>query len=295
VGAALVLALLLDLEGRLQPETRAAVYLHGATSPFSASTISDAQGRFRFRKLAAGAYTVVVFIPGRGESRRTIDIGPRQADARGRVSLAIDAKVVTDDLVRRKNLVSTRELSIPDKARREYDEAQKSLGRRDVEGAVAHLERAVSLAPQFAGAWNNLGTIAYQTRQFEKAEGHFRRALQEDPEAYEPAVNLGGVLLTLQKTDEALNYNQYSALMRPNDALANSQLGMNYFYLGDLERAVKYLKTAKELDPGHFSHPQLLLAEIYRRRQDPQAAAAEIEDFRKHHPDWSPVQAIPQP
>jgi tetratricopeptide (TPR) repeat protein len=284
-----------DLEGRLPTETRAAVYLHGATTPFSAAAVSDERGRFRFRKLAAGAYTVVVFIPGRGESRQTIDVGPGLADAQGRVSLVVQAKVATDDLVKRKNLISAKELSIPDKARREYDEAQRSLGRRDVEGAVAHLERAVSLAPQFAGAWNNLGTIAYQSRQFEKAEGHFRRALQEDPEAYEPAVNLGGVLLTLQKTDEALSYNQYSALVRPNDALANSQLGMNYFYLGDLERAVKYLKTAKELDPGHFSHPQLLLAEIYRRRQDPQAAAAEMEDFRKHHPDWSPVQAVPQP
>jgi tetratricopeptide (TPR) repeat protein len=295
VSVALLLALLFDLEGRIHPETRAAVYLHGATSPFSASAVSDQRGRFRFRKLAAGAYTVVVFIPGRGESRQTIDVGPGRADARGRVSLAIDAKVITDDLVRRKNLVSAKELSIPDKARREYDEAQKSLGRRDVAEAVARLERAVSLAPQFAGAWNNLGTIAYQSRQFEKAESHFRRALQEDPEAYEPAVNLGGVLLTLQKTDEALEYNKYSALVRPNDALANSQLGMNYFYLGDLERALKYLKTAKELDPGHFSHPQLLLAEIYRRRQDPQAAAAEMEEFRKHHPDWSPVQAVPQP
>lgn len=314
---ALVLVLLLqrtfDLEGRILPEARAAVYLHGATSPFSASALSDTRGRFQFRKLAAGAYTVVVFLPGRGETRQTIDVGPGLADAQGRVPLAVEvaeAKLVTADLVRRKNLITAKELSIPDKARREYAEAQKCLGRRDVAGAVSRLERAVKLAPQFSAAWNNLGTIAYQSREFPKAEGHFRRALEEDPEAFEPAVNLGGVLLTLEKIDEALKYNLYSVLVRPNDALSNSQLGMNYFYLGDLDRALKYLKTAQGLDPGHFSHPQLLLTEIYLRRSDPQAAATALEDFLKHHPDWpaapklreaieklrgSPVQAVPQP
>jgi tetratricopeptide (TPR) repeat protein len=302
-----------DLEGQIHPKARAGVYLHGSTSPFQASTLSDGRGRFQFRKLAAGAYTIVVFVPGRGETRRTIDVGPGLADARGRVPLTVEvveSKLVVDDSVRRKNLISVRELSISDQARREYNDAQKKLGRRDVEGAIGHLERAVKLAPQFSAAWNNLGTIAYQTRQFPQAESHFRRALEADPEAYEPAVNLGGVLLTLEKPQEALSYNLYCTLQRPNDALANSQLGMNYFYLGDLERALKYLNTAKGLDPGHFSHPQLLLVEIYLRRNDPAAAAAEMEDFLRHHPDWpaaakmreaiaklraSPVQPVPQP
>lgn len=320
--AGFVLALLLagaeprtfDLEGSVQPAARAAVHLHGATSPYSASTLADARGRFQFRKLLPQAYTVVVFVPGRGETRQTIDVGPGLADARGRVSLTVEmveSKLQTDQMVRRKNLISVRELSIPEKAHREYAEAQKKLGRRDVEGAVAHLERAVEMAPQFSAAWNNLGTICYQTRQFAKAEGHFRRALDADPEAFEPAVNLGGVLLTLEKLDEALKYNLYSVLTRPNDALANSQLGMNYFYLGDADRALKYLKTAKSLDPAHFSHPQLLLTEIYLRRKDDQAAAAELEDFLQHHPDWpaaasmreaigklrsrSPVQPVPRP
>ena len=38
---------------------------------------------------------------------------------------------------------------------------------------------------------------------------------------------------------------------------------MNYFYLGKLDLSQKYLTLAARLDPGHFSHPQLLLAEIY--------------------------------
>jgi len=271
-----------DLVGRLVPETQASLTLHGATTPFSASALTDARGRFQFRKLAAGAYTLSAFVPGQGEARRTIEIGPSLADAKGRIELTIEMQFTPE---RREGLVSARELSIPDRARREYENAQRRLGRRDIPGAIEHLERAVKIAPQFSEAWNNLGTIAYQTQQYEKAERHFREALKQDRNAYAPLVNLGGVLLNLRRFDEALNYNRHAVLTRPHDALANSQLGLSYFALGNLDQGRKYLETAKRLDPAHFSHPQMTLAEIHLQQKNPRAAADELEDFLKHHPD----------
>ena len=99
-------------------------------------------------------------------------------------------------------------------------------------------------------------------------------------------MNLGGVLLTVGKLDEALQYNLYAVLSRPNDALANSQHGMTYFAVNNFALAEKYLLVAKRLDPAHFSHPQLTLAEIYLRRNQRPKAAMEMEDFLQHHPDW---------
>ena len=40
-----------------------------------------------------------------------------------------------------------------------------------------------------------------------------------------------------------------------------------------------------ELDPAHFSNPQLPLARIYLRRSEQEAALRELEDFLEHHPD----------
>lgn len=288
MSAGLAAAEAYRLEGRLDPGVRAAVSLHGATTPFADSTLASPDGRFQFRKVQAGTYTVAVFVPGRGETRRTISVGPSLADKEGRVSVTIpleEERFVTEEAWRGRAKVSKRELSIPDKARREYQNAQKKLGRRDIDGAIAHLEKAVEMAPQFAEAWNNLGTIAYQTRRFPQAEEYFRRGLEEDPEAFEPLVNLGGVLLTLEKLDEALKYNLFAVLRRPNDALANSQLGMTYFYVGNLDLAEKYLREAHKLDPGHFSHPQLLLAEVHLRKGRREEAAAMLEDFISRHPD----------
>jgi tetratricopeptide (TPR) repeat protein len=276
-----------ELEGRIRPAGRASVTLYGATSPFAASTLAGPDGRFRFRKLLAGAYTVAVFMPGRGEARETIDIGPSLAGRKRRVSITLDLKETQFVEDRRRHTVSARELAIPERARREYLEAQKLLSKRDVPGAMARLERAVELAPQFVAAWNNLGTIAYQSRDYATAEKHFRRALSEDPAAYEPLVNLGGALLSLRNPDDALPFNLHAVLSRPNDALANAQLGMNYFALGKLDLAEKYLIAARQLDPGHFSHPQLTLAEVYLRRKLYGQAAGELEDFLRRHPDWA--------
>jgi tetratricopeptide (TPR) repeat protein len=270
-----------ELTGRIQPPQSLPVYLQGATAPFEAITEADLDGRFHFRKLTAGAYVVMV-----GALQRTVEVGSSLADSKGRVNVTIDLRnAEVEKNLGRKDRVSVRELSIPKEAWREYQEAQKALGKRDVTAAVAHLKRAVELAPVFSAAWNHLGTIAYQSGQYVEAEADFRKGLDAEPDAYAPLVNLGGVLINLAKWDQALEYNRQAVLKSPHDALANSQLGTACFYAGQLGLAEKYLAAAKQIDPAHFSHPQVLLAEIHVRRNEPDAAAAELEDLLRRHPD----------
>jgi Tfp pilus assembly protein PilF len=280
---------LYELSGRLATEERATVSLFGADSPFQASTESDESGRFHFHNLRVGAYTVAVYVRGRGEARQTIEVGPGTADAHRRIELTLqfkDSDYALNEAVLRRNTVSTRQLTIPDAAQREYQEAVKDLARHDAASAVKRLEHIVEAAPQFADAWNTLGTIAYQTGQYGRAERCFRTAMEQDPKAYAPLVNLGGVLIDTNKLDEALIYNQDAVLIRPNDALANSQLGLTYFSVGNFDLAIKYLEIARRIDPAHFSHPQLVLAEIHMRRGEKREAADALEDFVQHHPDF---------
>ena len=215
-------------------------------------------------------------------------MGPAAAGSQRRVSLTLDLKDSDFEFAGpvRQHSVSTNQLAIPDAALRQYQQARKDLERRDADAAAKRLEKAVEMAPQFAMAWNELGTIAYQTRKFDRAEECFRQALELDPAAFEPLVNLGGVLVTLHKLDEAADYNLRAVLARPNDALANSQLGLTYFELGRMDLGEKYLERTRQIDPAHFSHPQLLLAEIHLRRGERREAAAVLEEFLKYHPGW---------
>jgi Tfp pilus assembly protein PilF len=283
-----------ELTGRIDPESVASITLFGATHPFTASALSDDDGRFTFKKLMAATYTVSIYVPGQGEVRRTIEIGPGTADVRRRVHFALHLAEANIDrsALNRQHAVSRTQLTIPEKALHEYADAQRDLEKHDTAGAELHLERAVEMAPQFAQAWNNLGTIAYQTQRYWQAEQRFREALRQDSSAYEPLVNLGGVLINVHKLDEALEVNVHAVLVRPADALAQSQLGMAYFETGQNDLAVKHLEIARRIDPAHFSHPQIYLCEIFLRRGDKRAAADVLEDFLRHHPDYPQAEVM---
>jgi len=269
------------------PRGRVLVMLDGATSPYTAHTLSDSKGRFRFRDLAAGPYTLRTFVPGLDETRRTVEVSQGFADSGRRINLTIpfDLSGSSRRAQERKHTVSAQELSVPESAIREYREAQVLLGKNEVAAAIMRLERAVEIAPRFTVAWNNLGTIAYHLRRFADAERYFRSALEQEPGAYAPALNLGGVLVTVGRHAEALEYNLYAVRQDPEDALGQAQLGMNYFSLNKLDLAMEHLKEAKRLDPSHFSHPQRYLAQIYIRLGDEKAALAELDDFVRRHPD----------
>lgn len=286
-----------ELTGRIEPPAALPVFLHGADTPFESSTVSGVDGQFRFRKLSRGAYMLGVSTAARGEVLQTVEISPGTVDSRGRVDVLVrvDESHLESDGVRTAGAtVSAVVLSVPERALREYAEAQRCLSSRQSDCAVARLKRAVEIAPRFAAAWNQLGTIAYQTHRYTDAEANFRRALEADAEAFEPLVNLGGVLLNLGQPEAATGYNRRAVERRPNDALANSQLGISYFESGDLDKAEKYLEIAVRLDPAHFSHPQLVLAEIYRRRGDLPAARAALRSFLEQHPDSPDAAGIRQ-
>jgi tetratricopeptide (TPR) repeat protein len=277
-----------ELNGTILPRGRATVSLYGTNSPYVASTFVFPGSTFHFKKLAPGAYTLSVFMRRHGEARQTIEIGPSTADRRGRVSLHLQLKdsdfVLASAL--RGHTVSAKELAISPRALQDYRRAQQDLSRRNVDSAVKRLEDAVERAPQFAAAWNTLGVIAYQRKQYDRAEEAFRKALEQDPQSFEALVNLGGVLVTEHKVEEGLSYNERAVAAQPNDALAQSQLGMSYFQAGNFELAARHLEQAGTLDPAHFSYPQLLLAEIRLREGNRPAAADALADFLAHHPDW---------
>lgn len=280
----------------VRARTLGSASLFGAASPFSASTWIDLNGHFKFRKLQPGSYMLVVSVRTRGEARQTVEVGPGTANGKHRVLLAL--RLHDSDFTRAPDLrrftVSVKEATIPHAAFRDFERAQKDLSRQDVKSAVKLLEDAVDRAPQFSAAWNNLGTIAYQSQNYARAEECFRQALEQDPQSYEALVNLGGVLVTLHKLDEALDRNVQAVAVRDNDALAQSQLGMTYYLLGNLDLAKKHLERACEIDPAHFSHPQLILADIDVREGDPAAAAAVLDDFLAHHPDWPQAASVRQ-
>ncbi len=276
---------LFEIRGKILPHHSATVSLYAVSNPFTISTQAGRDGGFHFQNVEAGIYTLSVYVPHHGETRRTIPVDPAMADNKGHVTITVDTEAETLD---RESVakISVQEWKIPAQARRAYEEAKQRLSEHNVNGAIASLQRAVEVDPQFAAAWNHLGTIAYQAQQYQEAENYFRQGMAADPGAYEPLVNLGGVLINLGHLTEAQKCNEQASRRRPNDPTAQSQLGMTYLFLNQLDLAEQHLLMACRLDPAHFSYPQLHLAELYSHKQDFHRAADQLTNFLKYHPDW---------
>lgn len=283
-----------ELRGKVRfpdgkPVKQGIVYLEGATSPFSSSTRIGPDGSFRFKDLDATAYRIQI-VTRSGEMEQSIEIGPSSADGKGRIDLTFEFEPHLH--MEETATVSLKQLSVPDKARKEYGKAIEALEERKPDEAIEHLQKALVLAPHFSEASNRLGTISYMSKDYDQAETYFREALKHAPDSYPPLVNLGAALLSQGELEEALDVNRRAVQMRPQDPLARSQLGQTYWSLGRSNPAIRELKLAKELDSGHFSYPQLVLAEIYFQSNEHDAAAVELEEFLQEHPDSPLAQAV---
>ena len=137
------------------PRNDLAVVLSNSGASFLVRTITDSHGRFVFRRVAPGAYSIWVSVPNQGKVLRTVDVGPSFSAPDGPVTVTIALSVAdpATALAASRNLVSVRELKVPDSARKEYAEALKLLGSNDPDGAARRLRRAVSsaLQPQSRG------------------------------------------------------------------------------------------------------------------------------------------------
>ena len=278
----------LQLDGHIDgdvPARSLRVTLFSVERPYAESVDVDHRGDFHFRNLAPGNYTVAVLRDGMGEVRRTVVISAAVARDSGVVRTVVPYNSAEAAVYPAAGTVSVRQASIPRHAAAKYADAQRRLAGRDPEGAVRSLEEAVSIAPEYSAAWNALGVIAFQNGDDSRAQTFFRHSLEADPNAFEPLVNLGGALLKTGSATDALPFNQRAVRDRPEDALANSQLGMNYFKLDRLDEAEPYLLAAKRLDRAQFSQPQIFLAEIYVRRGNRAAAIRELEDVLEIRPD----------
>ncbi len=278
----------LQLVGEVDPPLeRGVAAVSAVQSPFY-TEVPVRRSRFAIRGLEPGGYTLTVMDPRWGVTRKTVQVTPSFADSEGRVRVEVvleRSDATRSRRVEHQGTVSVARLKVAPKARAALRKAHARLGKGDMEGGVAFLHKAVELAPTFTEAWNELGTIAYKGGRYVEAEQRFRKALEHEPLAFAPMVNLGGALLSQGRYEEALSFNLMARSMQPEDALANSQLGMNFFYKQQLQKAREFLLRAKEADPGHFSYPQMFLAEIYAKQGKLRDARAELEEILRRHPD----------
>jgi len=262
---------------------RAYVQLGGPFGPAFAGTSAGAKGKFSFKRLPAGTYLLTAFVPRLARAKRTIEVGPSLADPQGRIDVSLQMERSASRPNRYQ--VTVDQLSIPDDARDEYEKGLRVFMRGDLAKAALRFQRATELAPRFGAAWNQLAATEYLRGDYPAAAAHFREAEKHLPGNYQALLGRGAALLAARDYQASVAANARAVEARPTDAQAQAQLGLSLLLLDRLDEAEGHLKTAAALDPASFLHPQLRLAEIYRRRNDARSMSRELEEYLKFHPD----------
>ncbi|MCC7126869.1 MAG: tetratricopeptide repeat protein [Acidobacteria bacterium] len=117
--------------------------------------------------------------------------------------------------------------------------------------ALRHLERAVTLQPDYAPAYNNLGVVLRAAGRTDEAIAAYERGLQQ-PGAYADLhFNLANALRDQGRTDEAAAHLRQAVTAAPADAAgAHNNLGLALAAKGQMADAAAEFRAALALDPS---------------------------------------------
>jgi tetratricopeptide (TPR) repeat protein len=132
----------------------------------------------------------------------------------------------------------------------------------DVEGAVQLLARSMATDPEFARARLNHALLLYKGRQLPQAVDAYRAVLARRPADDAAAVawnGVGLVLSDLRQFDDARNAFARAIQLKPRFAEAHYNMSFALSSLGDFEGALRENKQALELTP-YYTTQRLELA-----------------------------------
>ena len=147
----------------------------------------------------------------------------------------------------------------------------------DLNGAIPEFRRALEIDPNYVDAYSNLGWALVKTGHVEEAVAQCRKAVDIDPNNLLGHVILGIGLFEQDKIDEAILEYQKALVIDPHNLIAHNNLGNAFSRQGKLHDAIIQLQEALRLQPDSADiHYNLGL--VFLREEDTNSA---IEQFRK--------------
>jgi Flp pilus assembly protein TadD len=146
--------------------------------------------------------------------------------------------------------------------------------------AVRAFEQCLKLSPQNVRAADNLGLSYAGLGRTEDAIAAYQNAIEWQRGAAAkdagPHIDMGSVLLDLDRTGDSITYLQQAISISPQDPRAHELLGKAYARLNRYELAQGELENAIHLDPQN-PHLPCMLGPVYRKRGMMDQAQVQLE------------------
>ena len=200
----------------------------------------------------------------------------------------LDITVVNADLDQKSNqrnyvaadLVSAADLAIPARARKEFDKANGLLRKQDWRHAAKDLEKAVSIDPGFAGAYNNLGVAYANLGDIASERDALEKAIKLNDHFALAYVNLGRMDITNRNYPVAQAALEKASALDSTDPVALTLLAYAEFEQGHLLQTVAASQKAHALSAPHaLAHR--FAARAFEQQGQFERAIAELTEFLK--------------
>ena len=119
----------------------------------------------------------------------------------------------------------------------------------EIEEAETNWKKAISIEPNYADAYFNLGIQLLELTRLDEAEVNLRNALTINPNFADAHNNLGLVLTEQGKLVEAVVSYQETLRLEPGFAGAYSNLAGAYIQMGKADEAISCLQKAISIEP----------------------------------------------
>jgi tetratricopeptide (TPR) repeat protein len=261
------------------------------------TTMTDTNGRFLFRRLSPGSYTILIeggeSYENVNEQTNIIQAGRAMGSTEQIIPVLIRLKPKAGESIR-PEVINAELANVPKPALELYNSALKLAQEGKNKAAVEKLNQAIVAHPNFMVAFNELGVQYQKINELEKANQALDAALKISPTSFAPLVNQGIVLVRLKKYAEAEVV--LRAALKENDksAIAHFYLGRALAYLGNFDEAEKELNLAVTLGGDQMKEAHRYLGAIYHARGDTERAIAQLETYLRIAPKAEDADAVRQ-
>ena len=127
--------------------------------------------------------------------------------------------------------------------------ALKDLG--SLEEAIRAFNKAISIKPDYADALYNMGNALKDLGRLEEAIRAFSKAISIKPDYADAYNNMGNALKDLGRLEEAIQAFDKAISIKPDYADAYNNMGVILKDLGRLEEAIKFFNKALSIKPDY--------------------------------------------
>jgi tetratricopeptide (TPR) repeat protein len=277
-----------DSDGRILSSVRVSV-LDDNYQPVR-TVFADGSGRFKFRGLRQGIYTVRVETAGTNYEEQIQRVEFQSlSNGRGNAEEVFPVDFV---LKRKKNQAAPDAPAgvvfgqpIPDAARAEYERGVSRLKDDKSAQGIEALKKSIEIFPDYYNALELLGTEYVKIGELSAAVPVLTRAVEINRDAPKSLYALGVAHLKLGDTSRAIDWLRKAAEQGARNVNVHMMLGVAYGTRGALGEAEESLKKADQLSGGSLADVHLYLAGIYNKQEKYAAAVRELELYLKKAKD----------